>query len=30
MTFSCDCSEEYGPCEQHGDALIVRDVRTLN
>ena len=30
---SCECSDEYGPCEQHGDALVVREgasVRTAD
>lgn len=22
---TCDCSEEYGPCEQHCEMLIIRD-----
>lgn len=22
---NCECSSEYGPCEQHGDTLVIRD-----
>lgn len=25
MTITCECSDEYGPCEQHGDTLVVRE-----
>jgi hypothetical protein len=23
--FECDCSEEYGPCEEHGEILVSRE-----
>lgn len=26
----CDCSDEYGPCEQHGDTLVVREGASLH
>lgn len=25
MTITCECSEEYGPCEQHGNVLAQRE-----
>lgn len=25
MTTSCDCSDEYGPCENHAEILVVRE-----
>lgn len=28
--FSCDCSDEYGPCEQHADTLVVREGASLH
>ena len=26
----CECSDEYGPCEQHGDTLVVREGASLH
>jgi hypothetical protein len=25
MDNECECSEEYGPCERHGDVLVTRE-----
>lgn len=27
---ACDCSDEFGPCEQHGETLVVREGASLH
>jgi len=27
---TCGCSDEYGPCERHGDTLVVREGASLH
>lgn len=30
MSITCECSEEFGPCEDHGETLVVREGASLH